>query len=159
MQYLVDGHNLIPKIPGMSLQALDDEIQLIERLQDFCRIKRSSVEVFFDNAPPGMAGTRSFGPVKAHFVRQGMTADQAIRNRLAQLGKSAAQVTVVSSDRAVAAAARHARARTSKSETFARQLREVRMEGKRSEEPGSDPVLSDEELDQWLDLFGQKGPD
>ena len=53
MPYIIDGHNLIPRIPDLSLQDIDDEMQLVEMLQDFCRISRKKVEVYFDNAPPG----------------------------------------------------------------------------------------------------------
>src|SRR5512137_1181649 len=98
MPYLVDGHNLIPKIPGLNLQALDDEEQLIQLLQEYCRRERKQVEVFFDNAPPGGVRARTFGLVTARFVRQGSTADQAIRERLVRLGRLARNWTVVSSD-------------------------------------------------------------
>jgi uncharacterized protein len=110
MPYLIDGHNLIAKTPGLSLQAFDDENQLIELLQDFCRTRRKPVEVYFDNAPVGQAAVRRFGQVTAHFVRQGSTADAAIHRRLVRLGKSAGNWTVVSSDRAVQTAARLAHA-------------------------------------------------
>ncbi|MBP1702274.1 MAG: hypothetical protein H6Q38_1381, partial [Chloroflexi bacterium] len=43
MPYIVDGHNLIPKIPGLSLRAIDDEMQLIELLQEFCRVQRKAL--------------------------------------------------------------------------------------------------------------------
>ncbi len=87
MPYLIDGHNLIPKIPGLSLQALDDENHLIQLLQVFCRMQRKQVEVYFDNAPAGLATVQRFGQVTAHFVRRGSTADAAIRQRLAAPGK------------------------------------------------------------------------
>ena len=101
MPFLIDGHNLIPKIPGLNLQALDDEEQLIKLLQEYCRRQRKQVEVFFDNAPPGGVRARNFGLVIARFVRQGSTADQAIRERLTRLGRLARNWTVVSSDLAV----------------------------------------------------------
>ena len=88
MAYLIDGHNLIPKIAGLSLSAIDDEQELINRLQAYCRRERKTVEVFFDQAPPGFAGTRAYGAVKAHFVRKGRTADEAIRLRLSLARKS-----------------------------------------------------------------------
>ena len=50
MPYLIDGHNLIPKIPGLSLEMLDDEDRLIELLQEFARVRRQRIEVFFDQA-------------------------------------------------------------------------------------------------------------
>ena len=71
MFFLIDGHNLIPKIPGMSLESLDDELGLIKQLQIYCRISRDSVEVFFDRAAPGQAGTKNHGVVKVHFIPLG----------------------------------------------------------------------------------------
>ncbi|HLO30861.1 MAG TPA: NYN domain-containing protein, partial [Anaerolineales bacterium] len=110
MPYLIDGHNLIPKL-GLRLDSIDDEMELIAILQEFCRLEhtpRGHVEVFFDGAPAAQAGTRKLGAVTAHFVRLGTTADDAIRNRLKMLRKSARNWTVVSSDRQVQAEARAA---------------------------------------------------
>ena len=99
MPYLIDGHNLIPKIPGMNLGDIDDEIQLVKKLQEFCRQRRKKVEVFFDSAPPGGIRTQKFGRVTAFFITQGSTADTAIRSRLQKLGRAAKNWTVVTSDR------------------------------------------------------------
>ena len=38
MPYLIDGHNLIPKL-GLRLDLPDDEMQLIGILQEFCRLQ------------------------------------------------------------------------------------------------------------------------
>src|SRR5512141_2224967 len=118
MPYIIDGHNLIPKIPGLALDAVDDEAQLIVLLQDYCRLARKEAEVFFDNAPAGQPRARNFGLVIARFVRQGTTADQAIRRRLGRLEREARNWTVVSSDLEVQAAARSARAHFISSEAF-----------------------------------------
>ena len=53
MAYLIDGHNLIAAVPGIHLDEIDDETQLIQVLGGFCRQRKKRVEVFFDNAPPG----------------------------------------------------------------------------------------------------------
>ena len=82
MPYLVDGHNLIPKTPGLTLGAIDVENHLIEILRAFCQNRKTQVEVYFDRAPIGQAGTKKFGAVKAIFVRTGKSADHAIRDRL-----------------------------------------------------------------------------
>lgn len=154
--YLIDGHNLIPKIPGLSLRVIDDEEQLIALLKEYCLRRRKKVEVYFDNAPPGFAQTRSYGNVIAHFVRQGLTADEAIRRRLKSLKKSARNWTVVSSDQAVLAAAHEAHARTMLSDDFARDLNKIPREI--SLEPGkkSESELSDEEVQKWLKFFGKE---
>ena len=78
---LIDGHNLVPKIKGLTLSMLDDEMELIQILSEYARITRKKMEVYFDNAPFDKAGTRKFGSITAHFVRQGMTADEAMIQR------------------------------------------------------------------------------
>ena len=103
MPYLIDGHNLIPKL-GLCLDLPDDEMQLVAILQNSCRIQR---------------GMRILEAVKAHFIRPGTTADSAILSRLKHLGRSARNWTVVSSDRQVQAGARAARTQVLSSETFA----------------------------------------
>ena len=118
MPYLIDGHNLIPKV-GLRLASMDDEMELINILQEFCRLERKPVEVYFDGAPAPHAGTRKLGAVTAHFVPLGTTADEAIRNRLKKLGRSAKNWSVVSSDRQVQADTRAARAEVISSEAFA----------------------------------------
>jgi uncharacterized protein len=153
VSYLIDGHNLIPKIRGMSLRAIDDELDLIERLQAFCRSEKRSVEVFFDKAPPGRGGTRRYGRVTAHFIREGLTADNAIAARLKRLRKGAANWTVVSSDRQVQAEARSMKAKVVSSEEFARQM-EFAAAKTGEVEPGKDEPLSQAEIDEWLRIFG-----
>ncbi len=150
---MIDGHNLIPKLPGLSLSDVEDELELIERLQQFCRAHRRKVEVYFDKAPLGHSGTRRYGSVIAHFVREGRTADLAIADRLRSMKKSAANWTVVSSDHEVQAEARSARAQVISSEEFARLM--GASPGSAVDEKVERP-MSDKELDEWLRLFEPK---
>lgn len=137
----------------MSLQDIDDEIQLVNLLQEFCRIRRKQVEVYFDNAPPGSPGARNYGRVVARFVRQGRTADQAIQMKLKRLGGEARNWTVVSSDGEVQANARTARAKILTAEVFAQQLFEALGDTADSYlEPERD--LSPEEVEDWMQIFG-----
>lgn len=155
MPYLIDGHNLIPKIPGLSLQALDDENQLIELLQEFCRQSRKQVEVFFDNAPPNGVRIRSYGLLTARFVRAGTTADDAIRNRLTKLGRTARNWTVVSSDHGVQVSARAAHAQTVSSESFAIFLQQSLNENTLNKRKENDISLSPDEVEDWMRIFGE----
>ena len=152
MPYLIDGHNLIPKL-GLRLDSINDEMELISILQEFCRLERKQVEVFFDGAPTPHAGTRKLGSVIAHFVRLGTTADNAIRNRVKSLGKSAKNWTVVSSDRQVQAEARAARAEVVSSDSFASLLQQARNSASK---PTDERKLSNQEVEDWLKLFGEK---
>ena len=152
MPYLIDGHNLIPKL-GLRLDSVDDEMELISILQEYCRPERKQVEVFFDGAPTPHAGIRKLGIVTAHFVRRGTTADNAIRNRVKGLGKGARNWTVVSSDRQIQAEARAAQAEVVSSDSFASLLKQARTSAPK---PTTERKLSKEELDDWLKQFGEK---
>jgi hypothetical protein len=154
MPYLIDGHNLIPKV-GLRLDSFDDEMELVDLLREFSRLHRRQVEVYFDGAPAGQAGTRGLGTVKATFVRAGTTADAAIARRLKKLGRAAKNWTVVSSDRQVQANAREARAEVLSSEGFARLLQQTpRVE---TSKPAVDKKVSPAEVEEWLKIFGSKG--
>jgi len=154
MPYLVDGHNLIPRV-GLRLDSFDDEMELVALLQEFARLRRRQVEVYFDGAPAAQAGTRSLGTVKAHFIRAGTTADDAIRRRLKKMGRSAKNWTVVSSDREVQAEARSAHAEVLSSDEFALLLQQT----PRGEipKPAADRKVSSAEVDEWLNIFNSKG--
>jgi predicted RNA-binding protein with PIN domain len=155
MPYLIDGHNLIPKL-GMRLDDFDDEAALIERLNEFSRLShRGQVEVFFDNAPAGYPETRKRGLVTAHFIRRPSIADQAIRQRLVRLGRAARNCSVISSDRQVQADARALGATVISSEEFARTVVETLRAGSAST-PGKEKTMSERELDEWLKLFENK---
>ena len=154
MTYIIDGHNLIPKIPGLNLSDPDDENQLIHILQRFCRLRRAKAIVYFDQAPPGMSGGKNFGSVRANYVRQGRTADDAIIEKLRKMGRRARNVTVVSSDRQVQQAARAVHAKVMTSDAFAGEWDTLI-----SEEPSLDPrvqPLSEQELAEWEALFSEK---
>ncbi len=157
MNYLIDGHNLIAKIPGLSLSMPDDEPRLVELLVRFSQPGKGQVEVYFDAAPPGQAGERKYGRVRAHYVPVGNTADQAIRSRLQSLGRASRSWVVVTSDRAIQAAAREAHARVMPSEEFAELLRSS-LEGQANlRELSPDRPLSEEEVKEWLEIFKGKG--
>jgi predicted RNA-binding protein with PIN domain len=156
MLLIIDGHNLIPHIPGLSLSDPDDEHKLIKVLQDYSRIRQKTIEVYFDQAAMGQAGQVHFGRIKAVYVQRGMTADQAIMNRLKKLGKRARNVVVVSSDRQVQQAARAVHAAVLTSEAFS-----AEYQGLIQEEPALDPrsrLLSPDEVEMWERFFQHGHP-
>ena len=156
MILIIDGHNLIPHIAGLSLGDENDEADLIELLQEYARLRRKTIEVYFDNAPAEQAGIRKFGRVQAHFVQRGTTADDAIMKRLRALGKQAKNVQVISSDRQVQQAARAVHALVITSGEFAadwgRLMEEVPELNPR------DRLLSEKEVDAWEKFFRQGHP-
>jgi len=152
MPYLVDGHNLIPKL-GLRLDSIDDEMELIAILQEFCRYTRKQAEVYFDGAPAPHAGTRKHGNVTAHFVPLKSTADNAIRNRLKNMGKNAKNWSVVSSDKRVQLEAREVQAEVISSDAFASTLKQARNAAPKSTE---NRKLTSQEVDEWLKVFEQR---
>lgn len=150
MPYLVDGHNLIGKIPGMSLSDIDDELELCRRLEAFCRQVRRKAEVYFDGAPPGSSRSRKVGMLTAHFVRQGKSADAAIEERLERMGGAAGGWTVVSSDQRVQRAALKAHARAVSAEEFLQIMEGAGAAKSAGEKPETGNV------EDWLKVFGDK---
>lgn len=149
---MIDGHNLIPRL-GLRLDSPDDEMELVAILQEFCRVSRRTVEVYFDGAPAPQARTRRLGRVTAHFIRLGSTADDAIQKRLKALGKSARNWTVVSSDRRVQAEARAAGAEVVASDSFAAMLKGASKEAPKASDPNT---LSPEEVEEWMRIFRER---
>ncbi len=158
MNYIIDGHNLISNMPGLSLSMPDDEEQLITLLSKYGEHERGRFEVYFDGAPPGHAGASIYGRVKAYFIQKSSSADEAIRVRLRRMGKSARSWVVVTSDRAVQAAAHEAHARVMSAEEFAGRLHDSLQH--RTTEAGNpaDQPLSPAEVDEWLAIFKGRKP-
>ncbi len=153
MPYLIDGHNLIPNVKGLSLGDPDDEMELIRRLQAFSKRYRTRIEVYFDRASPGQTRSQRFGIVSAFFVSQGKTADRAIRDRLTSLRGAAKNWTVVSSDQEVIRRAKSCQARALSSQNFAARLD---MREKRKEDTSDEkwnPSLSSAEVEYWMERF------
>jgi predicted RNA-binding protein with PIN domain len=154
MPYIIDGHNLIPKIPGINLQDFDDEQKLIDLLQEYARISQDNLELYFDRAPVGQAKTIHKGRLKVVFVTEKTIADERIIKRIRTLGNAASNWVVVTSDRRIQADAKESRAKSMSSEEFAQKLART-LEDERNKR-SSDQAMSDTELESWMKLFSQK---
>jgi predicted RNA-binding protein with PIN domain len=154
MPYIIDGHNLIPKLPGFSLSDADDEQKLIDLLLEFARVKQSTLEVYFDKAPAGFANTRQLGRVKAVFVSEKTIADTRIMSRIKSLGNSARNWVVVTSDRRIIADAKAAHAGALSSDIFAKQI--MATLDSKGDNPSQSREMTPEELDNWLKLFEKR---
>jgi predicted RNA-binding protein with PIN domain len=154
MRYLIDGHNLIPKIRSLSLHDMDDEEKLIALLNRFSTKARAQVEVYFDNAPIDSARSIKIGAVKVHFIRTGSSADAAMIERIKKMGTSVQGITVVSSDHAIQNASRRMKIKVVSSEEFSVSIEEklARAEGAGDQEVS----LSEDEISEWLKLFGKE---
>jgi uncharacterized protein len=106
MHFLIDGHNLIAKMPDISLSDPDDEAQLILRLRSWVAASRKRrVTVYFDGGLPGgrephLSGAR----LEVVFAAGGRPADDMLIRHIQRV-KNPPEYTLVSSDRAIIAAA------------------------------------------------------
>jgi len=153
MTLIIDGHNLIPKVPGLSLSDENDELHLLELVREYCRLSRSRAEVFFDGAPPPRQSPSGGGLVHTHYIRKGTPADDAIIAFLKQSGKAARNHTVVTSDRRVQSEARALGSPVLTSEVFAGEMIRRFRESTPPEGRG-EPSLSEDEVNHWLEIFG-----
>lgn len=151
MPYLIDGHNLIGAMPGRRLEDPNDEAELIEQLQRFCAASGKAATVYFDRRSPGLADPPRTSGLTVRFVSQSSSADRAIRAHLQRLGGEAHNWSVVSSDREVAASARHAGAKSVSSAAFLRLLSASPAQAPALEKP--DAPLSDQENEALLREF------
>lgn len=156
MHWLIDGHNLIGHMPNLRLDDPHDEEKLLTHLRSFRARTGHRLTVIFD-AGLGYrpAQTRKQGGITVQFAPAGKTADQLLARRIRRLPNPQA-VTVVTSDRAVQQAARHAGARVQESADFARQLLQNPAAPAITDQGAQAEVnLSPEEIDDWLTLFDQ----
>ena len=148
MPYLIDGHNLIPYIPGLSLDQIDDEMALVDKLAPFFQTIRKKAVVYFDQAFPGSQTRMNRGNLSLCFIRSPRTADEAILSDLARLGGDAKNFTVVTSDNTLRALVQGAGVRVISGEQFARILTGKKAE-KHEEESNGD-------VEYWLRLFEKR---
>jgi predicted RNA-binding protein with PIN domain len=153
MPLLIDGHNLIGRLPDLRLDDPDDEAKLVVRLRTYCARTGKRVTVVFDHGlPGGRSWELSGGGVDVIFAPAGRTADGILRERIHR-ARDPRGLTVVTSDRQVVAAARAGGARVLRSEEFAVQLSTRRtVEAPEGEQ---DTLLSEKEVEEWLQMFGR----
>ena len=150
MPYLIDGHNLIPKIPGLRLDQLDDEQSLFSLLDEYFKRIRKKADVYFDRASLSSQSSFHTAYLRAHFIRLPSSADKAILLRLKELGRDARNYTIVTSDHWIADNARAIGASVISSDDFARKLRPALSK------PKNKPKNPDDDIDYWLDVFQNK---
>lgn len=154
MPILIDGHNLIGKLPDIRLDDPDDEAKLVVRLRTYCARTNKRVTVAFDHGLPGGPSRElSGGGVKVIFAVAGRTADGILCERIRR-ARDPRGLTVVTSDHQIVAAAQARGARVVRSEEFAVQLDTPRTV--ETLETERDVSLSEDEVNEWLGIFGKK---
>jgi predicted RNA-binding protein with PIN domain len=151
MTILIDGHNLIGKIPGLRLDDPHDEEELLLRLRAYRARTGKRLVVYFD---PGAAyqspARQSKGGISVRQAGTGQRADDLMIRELRR-HRNPRELTVVTSDRAIQSVARQQDARVVDSATFAAELNRPPQK----KEATDMPPLSDEEIQEWLAIFGK----
>jgi predicted RNA-binding protein with PIN domain len=151
MPLLIDGHNLIGRLPDLHLDDPDDEAKLTARLRVYCARTGKRVTVVFDRGlPGGRSQELSGGGVEVVFAATGRTADGILRARIRR-ARNPRGLIVVTSDREVVATAQARGARGVRAEEFAARLSEPQPVP-----AGRDVQLSVEEVEEWLSVFEGK---
>lgn len=147
MPIVIDGHNLIGRMPGLSLQDPDDEDRLVAVLRAWRGRTGKKITVVFDPGPSySISETRRQGGIEIVFAAHGSSADDVILRRVRH-SHDRAGLTVVTSDRSLARAVTHYGARVRPAEDFAAELSSP------AEAPEHDVSMSPEEVEAWLALF------
>ncbi len=154
MPMLIDGHNLIGQMHGISLSDPDDEEQLLERLAVYQRRRHMQITVVFDaGAHGGLPGRPepSRAGIGVLYARPGQRADDVIC-RLVRRASDRRGILVVTSDRAVQDEVRHLGATVIAAQEFARQLAAPKAKPPRDKERPPSPG----EVDEWLRIFSER---
>ena len=159
MPFLIDGHNLIGQLPGLSLADPEDEASLVMLLRRFAASQRKhKVCVIFDGGVYGHpANLKGYG-VEVHFVKAPADADSELIRRIRAIKQRDAWI-VVSSDRAVAGAARAHGLTVESAQTFARRLAARDVPAARPDAKPGDRPLSPAEVEAWRRVFEPEAND
>lgn len=150
MPYLIDGHNLIGRLPDLSLDDPNDEAILVQKLTAFAARTNKKCTVVFDNGLTGGQSRMSTGKIKVIFATPRQTADAVMMQRIKKI-PDPKNWTAVSSDNAVLNAASKRGMQTLKSAAFAGLLKAPE---KPAEDENPDVYVSPAEVQEWLKLFG-----
>ncbi len=152
MFVLIDGHNLIGKLPDISLSDADDEQQLVEKIMRYrARTGRRVTIVFDSGGAYKPSATKRRGGLTVRYAPHGITADSLIIKQLRR-ERNPKEVLVITSDRAIQRAATQMGAQIMSSQAFADVLADLHSP---AATVADDVHLSDEEIDDWLSLFGE----
>ena len=158
---IVDGYNLIHAIPELA-EAIETSLEharnlLLARLKSYTIRKSVAVIVVFDGTQPplGVDEPVSTRNLIVKFSRTPFKADPLIMNLVRQ-EPNRKSLTVVSDDREIGDFARQNNAGVLSSQAFFERITRRSEAGSRHVEQKFNSEMSDEELAEWMRLFGEK---
>ena len=137
MSWVIDGNNVLGRLGAGVRESIDAKRDLIRRLAEFARARKTRVACYFDGTEPEHFG-KSLGSVSVIFSGK-MTADDLIAARLG--GGRGWQL--VTSDQALAARVRGRGVQIVDASDFLRMIEEASRERRAKEETP----------EEWLEYF------
>jgi len=152
MPVIIDGHNLIGRMSGISLADPQDEEKLIRMLaQDLHLAQRKAIVVFDRAAYSDRRARYETGTLRVIFAPPESSADAIIID-IIKNDPNPKGLTIVTSDNEIRRCARSRRARLISSEDFARRLESPALNHRvtHTDENG------DFDVDDWLKYFKKR---
>lgn len=156
----VDGFNLIYKFPELEERMYANDLRgarlgLLQILSKYRRyLKNTKIYIFFDGKKEKSNPTRqeTYDGMEI-FYSQLDKADDLIKEFVKQHSKPN-EIQIITSDNEILYYCRKFKSKTSTSEEFAKQV-SIRLTAP-DEEPEEDPVLNEEELSFWKEMFRKR---
>ncbi|HPA71047.1 MAG TPA: NYN domain-containing protein [Spirochaetota bacterium] len=164
MAYLIDGFNLLYKFPDCEelmyqRRLADARNSLLGKIKEFVKITRNTVRVVFDGKKQEALDIRSerVGSIDVYYSLD-YSADFLIKE-FVKKDLNPRMTTVVTSDNGIIFYVTRFRVRLMKSEEFAALVTKTIEESREEKLPEKEdnPVLSDDDVKYWEDLFRKKG--
>ena len=156
MAYIIDGNNVMGQTPGWHRDREGARRRLVEELADFARTRKARVTVVFDGEPDRlMPDSSAYRGIRVLYAERGSDADTRIE-RLVESSADRRGITVITSDRALAAKIRGRGASVVRSGEFRRRMQDAVQPGPAAED-GEEPDVGD--LGAWLRYFGASHAD
>ena len=154
MHYILDGYNVIGASSHIRLDQSDKEDRLIKLLSKFIIHKKHKITVVFDGNHPDFNWQSQYTDhgINVVFTDKEETADthiiRKIKNKQNKQG-----LIIVSSDRDIIMAAKHAKVQTRSSHIFWKTMSQKEY-GTKTMKPSHE--LSEHEMTAWLDIFNNQ---
>ena len=158
MPYLIDGHNVIGQMNSIQLDDPHDEAKLVLLLRSYSAQLGKKFHVVFDGGLPSGVSSLSTSRVKIYFASAESSADNVMRMLIKDITNAASWI-VVSSDHAIGSTAKRKGMKVMRAERFAEKLESMQDLTEKAElenyvpESKTDPRLSRDEVNEWLDIF------
>ena len=160
MSIIVDGYNYIGRSTELTLQDTGARDKIIYLFGQYCARAQKMLTVVFDGSYSGQQvdRKRQYGRVTVIYTSPIYSADHAIKKMVgAQEPKRRKTLTIVSSDNEIADYVKARGASAMKSEEFEKEILRLLTQEKPFDRVNIH--ITDEEVQEWLKLFGTEPPE